>query len=113
MRFDRFMRLIGTCLLTGCAIDSMSELASTPEEDLREITNVFSPGEIHKTPCNTEIKLITTTGMVVTIYLNCAQEQKKSPQSDDSSWGNTSQNEDVTSFPGWIRPPSPGDPRPQ
>lgn len=114
MRFDRFMWLIGACLLFGCAADSTGEFVEKPSDVLPETTKKGPvPGGVQGIPCSTEVRLTTATGMIVVIYLDCVQEQKKSPRSDDSSWGGVSQGGDITSLPGWTRPEPPGDPRPQ
>lgn len=111
-RFDRFLGLIGTCLVAGCLVptDEGTDFKSINSQNNTPYKKPI--GGQQSVPCNTEIKLTTSSGIVVVVYLDCFQEQKRGPASDDSSWGNDSQG-DVTSFPGWNRPEPPGDPRPQ
>lgn len=111
IRFDRFLGLIGMCLVAGCLVptDEEADFKSINNQNNTPYKNPI--GGQQSVPCNTEVKLTTSSGIVVVIYLDCFQEQKRGPVSDDPTWGNNSQGEIIIA-PGWTKPPPPGDPYP-
>ncbi len=100
-------------MLTCCSLETAQPEISVDAGDQRKVvTYKPNPGPVQDVPCNTEVKLMTSTGMVVTIYLDCSKEKRRSPRSDDPSWGNEAEGGETNVTPGWVRPPAPGDPVP-
>lgn len=93
-------------LLFGCAIQVDEVEEKTEPQQKFFYSNNSSPSQ--ETTCQTTVYLITDDGQQVVLHLKCANPGTKDVKSDN--WG-TQDSIDVSGFSGYVRPPSPGDPR--
>ena len=113
-QFGRFFWTIAIGLLSACALQTEENSIQEENHTVEVKTNGSSTTvQLNDAdiPCKTEVNLITSTGMIVTIYLECVKSSGSSPLSDEPGWGNENNNKDISTT-GWTRPPPPGDPQP-